>query len=172
MAASKKWQISSFEYKIDFVIVPVLFAVSIWSLSISLPQIILGMLIWSFAEYAVHRFLFHRYFRRDHWAHHLDSRAYIGISGVYVGIAYGVLLLPAWWLGLRLVYAGFMLGYFFYLVVHYVIHRPDHKLHRFFGGLARSHELHHQKGLEKNFGVSSPIWDLVFFTHTRSSRHR
>lgn len=172
MAASKRWKISPFEYKIDFVIVPVLFAASIWSLSISLPQIILGVLIWSFAEYAVHRFVFHRYFRRDHWAHHLNSTAYIGISGIYVGIAYGILLLLAWWTGLRLVYAGFMLGYFFYLTVHYVIHRPDHKLYRFFGGLARSHELHHKKGVEKNFGVSSPLWDWVFFTHARSSRHR
>ncbi|RYE52422.1 MAG: hypothetical protein EOP18_10765, partial [Rhizobiaceae bacterium] len=71
MAASKRWQLTPFEYKIDFVLAPLLFGIALWSARISLAQIVLGALAWSFSEYVVHRFLFHRKFRKDHWAHHL-----------------------------------------------------------------------------------------------------
>jgi len=33
-----------------------------------------------------------------------------------------------------------------------------------------NHDLHHRKGIEKNFGVSSPLWDHVFRTYIRAER--
>ncbi|RYH25837.1 MAG: fatty acid hydroxylase family protein [Alcaligenaceae bacterium] len=167
MAASKRWRLSPLEYKIDFVIVPILFSVAIWWSTISLPQMVVGFLAWSVSEYATHRFLFHKHFRKDHWAHHIDPTAYIGISGIQIGIAYAALLILACWLGLESIYAGFMLGYFWYLVVHYAIHRSDYQRWKIFYGLTRNHELHHQRGRETNFGVTSPMWDFVFFTYSR-----
>lgn len=167
MALSKKWQLTPLEYKIDFLIVPVLFAAAVWLAPLSLFQMIFGALSWSFAEYAVHRFSFHRGFRRDHWAHHVNPTAYIGISGIYIGIAYALLLIPAWWLDLESLYAGFMLGYFIYLAVHYAIHRPAYALRPIVRTLALNHEMHHRRGIEKNFGVTSPLWDFVFLTYVR-----
>jgi sterol desaturase/sphingolipid hydroxylase (fatty acid hydroxylase superfamily) len=167
MALSKKWQLSWLEYHVDFLIAPVLFGLAIWLAPVSVWKIILGVLIWSFAEYGVHRFLFHKHFRRDHWAHHVNAKAYIGISGIHVGVGYAVLLLPAWWLKLQSIYAGFMLGYLSYMTLHFAMHRPQSRLYRFIGSLVRNHEMHHLKGIEKNFGVTSPLWDLVFRTYVR-----
>lgn len=167
MALSKKWQLSALEYHVDFLIAPVLFGLAIWLAPVSPWQIILGVLAWSFAEYGVHRFLFHKRFRRDHWAHHVNATAYIGISGIQVGLAYTLLLLPAWWLKLTSVYAGFMFGYFAYMALHYAMHRPLSWLGRMIDSLVRNHEMHHLKGFEKNFGVTSPLWDLVFRTYVR-----
>lgn len=170
MAASKNWQLSSLEYKIDFFIVPVLIGAAIWlARKISFSHILLGVLLWSFSEYAVHRFLFHKRFRKDHWAHHVEPLAYIGISGIQIGVAYAVLLPPAWLLGLQSVYVGFLAGYFCYLTVHYAIHRPQYQMIWLFRRLTRNHELHHQRGRETNFGVTSSLWDFIFFTYSRSA---
>src|SRR5690349_6111755 len=106
MAASKKWQLSPLEYNIDFLVTLALFSAGVALPPFSLVNIILGILLWSLAEYAVHRFSFHRQFRRDHWAHHLEPRAYIGISGIYLGMVYAALLWPAWLAGLESVYSG------------------------------------------------------------------
>ena len=171
MALSKKWQLTPFEYKIDFLIAPVLSGTAVCIGPLSILQTILGVLIWSFAEYAVHRFSFHQRFRKDHWAHHLDPKAYIGISGLTIGIAYAFLLLPAWWLGLTATYAGFMLGYFAYVTLHYALHRPEHHLGRFIKSLATNHEMHHLRGIEKNFGVTSPLWDFVFLTYIHPAKY-
>ena len=168
MAASKRWQLSPLEYKVDFLIAPILCGIAIWRSQISLTQIVLGVLAWSLSEYVVHRFLLHKNFRKDHWAHHLEPRAYIGISGFQIGVAYAVLLIPACWLGLQCVYAGFVLGYFCYLLVHYAIHRPNYQQRRVFRRLTRNHEMHHQRGRETNFGVTSPLWDFIFFTYSPS----
>jgi hypothetical protein len=169
MAASKNWQLTPFQYTIDFALVPLLFGLAVWPARISSTRIAIGALTWSFVEYAVHRFLFHRRFRRDHWAHHLDPTAYIGISGVPICAAYALLLIPAWHLGLLSVHAGFMLGYFCYLVVHYAIHRTTYQQLPILRVLTRNHELHHQRGRETNFGVTSPLWDFIFCTYSRSA---
>ena len=170
MALSKKWQLSPLEYKIDFLVAPILFSIPFFLASISIFQVLAGILVWSFSEYAVHRFSFHRHFRKDHWAHHLDPTAYIGISGVFLGIAYGALLFPAWWLGLESIYAGFIFGYFLYVTIHYAIHRPKYPFGLVIRSLARNHEMHHQRGNEKNFGVTSPLWDFIFLTYVKSAK--
>lgn len=167
MALSKKWQLSALEYYVDFVISPILFGLAMWLAPISFGQIFIGVLSWSFTEYCVHRFLFHKYFRRDHWAHHVDAKAYIGISGIHVGAAYAALLVPAYWFNLTSYYGGVMLGYFAYMTLHYTMHRSESWLFQFVGVLIRNHEMHHLKGMEKNFGVTSPLWDIVFRTYVR-----
>ena len=165
MALSKNWQLSAFEYYVEFLVIPVLVGLATWLGPIILWQFGVGILVWSLAEYCMHRFLFHRTFRRDHWAHHVDSRAYIGISGVYASAAYALAILPAWWLKLQSVYAGFLLGYFSYMTLHYAIHRPRPWFGRIVGHLVRNHEMHHRKGIEKNFGVTSPLWDVIFLSY-------
>lgn len=165
MTVSNKWQLSSLEYKIDFLLCPLLLAAGIALGPFSLPQLVLGVLLWSLAEYTTHRFLFHRRFRKDHWAHHVAPTAYIGISGIAIGIGYGTLLVPARLLGITSVHAGFMLGYFAYLCVHYAIHRPRFRAKPLLRVLADNHAMHHQRGIEKNFGVTSPLWDVLLRTY-------
>lgn len=121
----------------------------------------------SFVEYAMHRFLFHAWYRREHWTHHLDVLALIGISSWKTTATFIALLALFQAVGLASLIAGVMLGYLAYISLHYVMHRPEHPLYRLMPGLVTNHDLHHQRGVEKNFGVSSPLWDHVFGTYVR-----
>jgi sterol desaturase/sphingolipid hydroxylase (fatty acid hydroxylase superfamily) len=165
MAASNKWLMSSFAYYLDFFTVPLLVALALWLGPVQFWQIAAGVLIWSFVEYAMHRFLFHSLYRREHWTHHVDVLALIGISSWKTTATFIGLLLLAQALGLASLLAGVMLGYLAYIGLHYVMHRPEHWFYRFIPGLIANHDLHHQRGVEQNFGVSSPLWDHVFGTY-------
>ena len=59
--------------------------------------------------------------------------------------------------------AGFLVGYAFYLVVHYVVHvyQPPKN---FMKVLWVNHAVHHYKHGEYIFGVSSPLWDYIYGT--------
>jgi sterol desaturase/sphingolipid hydroxylase (fatty acid hydroxylase superfamily) len=61
------------------------------------------------------------------------------------------------------VFAGFIHGYLAYDLLHYFIHRGrmPGRLGRF---LRQHHMAHHYSKPERNFGVSSPLWDVVFRT--------
>jgi sterol desaturase/sphingolipid hydroxylase (fatty acid hydroxylase superfamily) len=60
-------------------------------------------------------------------------------------------------------FAGFMLGYLAYDLIHYATHHFTMR-----SGAAkylkRYHMQHHHKTPEQRFGVSSPLWDAVFGT--------
>ncbi|WP_256220872.1 sterol desaturase family protein [Pseudomonas sp. CHM02] len=49
------------------------------------------------------------------------------------------------------------------------MHRPAHWAYAFIPGWVANHDLHHRHGVEKNFGVSSPLWDHVFGTYARAN---
>jgi sterol desaturase/sphingolipid hydroxylase (fatty acid hydroxylase superfamily) len=56
-----------------------------------------------------------------------------------------------------------MHGYLAYDMLHYAIHRGVMKSR--IGAYLRKHHLqHHYAVPERNFGVSSPLWDFVFRT--------
>lgn len=168
MAASNKWQMSSVAYYLDFFTAPLFVLLALCLAPVHPGQLLAGLLAWSLIEYLVHRFLFHSLYRREHWTHHVDVLAYIGISSWKISSAYAGLLLLAWFTGLTSAFAGVVTGYFLYISLHYVMHRPQHWAYRFIPGLVTNHDLHHRKGIEKNFGVSSPLWDHVFRTYVRA----
>lgn len=58
---------------------------------------------------------------------------------------------------------GFLAGYATYLAVHYTVHafRPPNN---FFSILWTHHSYHHYKDHTRAFGVSSPLWDVIFRT--------
>ncbi|MEO8590057.1 MAG: sterol desaturase family protein [Flavobacteriales bacterium] len=58
---------------------------------------------------------------------------------------------------------GFMSGYASYLGVHYAVHvfAPPRNV---LGVLWKHHNLHHYVGDTGGFGVSSPLWDIIFGT--------
>ena len=67
----------------------------------------------------------------------------------------------------------FLLGYMTYDICHYSLHHVDTSKNSggWFGKLQKYHNQHHFGGEEAGFGVSSPLWDIVFRTgFTRSKK--
>jgi sterol desaturase/sphingolipid hydroxylase (fatty acid hydroxylase superfamily) len=66
---------------------------------------------------------------------------------------------------------GFLVGYAFYLSVHYMVHvyQPPKN---FLKVLWINHAVHHYKHGEYVFGVSSPLWDYIFGTMREKGTHK
>jgi sterol desaturase/sphingolipid hydroxylase (fatty acid hydroxylase superfamily) len=62
---------------------------------------------------------------------------------------------------------GFMLGYLAYCAIHVRMHHG--RVDRFSRYLAFMHRHHvgHHRGGRGNFGVSSPVWDVVFNSYQK-----
>jgi sterol desaturase/sphingolipid hydroxylase (fatty acid hydroxylase superfamily) len=136
-----------------------------------------GLIVWSFTEYWVHRGSFHHepdteselaFVYLVHGVHHAypdDSRRWmipLTASLPILGVLYLIVhaLLGAYGLAF---FAGFMHGYLTYDLVHYYVHRGrmPGRIGRY---LRKYHMIHHYAQPERHFGVSSPLWDLVFRT--------
>ena len=167
MAVSQQWKLTRFTYFVDFLTTPALMAVSLLLGEWSIALFVLGALLWSLLEYGLHRFSFHRHFRKDHWAHHVNPQDYIGISGLWISMLLGLLATVAYHFHGAALFSGFACGYWWYLCIHYCIHQPGNMLCWLFPTLVRNHEKHHQRGVEKNFGVTSPLWDYVLGTYAK-----
>lgn len=137
----------------------------------------LGFLVWSLAEYLLHRYVFHfvrenRIIRAFHYAmhgyHHKvphdDKHLFMPpvpafvLLTLFFGIFYLFLGQNTWFF-----LPGFEIGYLMYSMIHYVIHRKVPK-NRFLNKLWVHHATHHYKQSDKAFGVSSMFWDRVFGT--------
>ena len=129
-----------------------------------------GLVAWSFAEYWIHRAVFHGQlgFEAMHEMHHALPKDLIGVAswGTFAGFAV-VWLLLAGLFGSAIssaMTAGFALGYLVYCTVHVAIHhRAAQGLGRYGAMMLALHQGHHRGG-RGNFGVSSPLWDIVFGT--------
>lgn len=146
--------------------------------------VLFGLFIWSFAEYTLHRFVFHFRPRNAaqeritflfHGVHHAQPQCktrlvmppvvsiplaalFFGlfqlVFGVIGGVGYAVLPL----------FSGFILGYLVYDLTHYATHHFPMRT-GYLKFLKRYHMQHHYKTPEQRFGVSSPVWDKVFRTY-------
>jgi len=66
------------------------------------------------------------------------------------------------------VFAGFVFGYLIYDTVHYAVHH--FQLHgRITLYLKKQHFRHHYQNSECDYGVSSPFWDMVFRTWSKTT---
>lgn len=139
---------------------------------------VLGLVVWTFTEYTLHRFVFH--FHTDsaigkrlvflfHGIHHdqPDDPTRLVMPPV-VSLTLGLLcyLLFESILGPEQVepfFAAFLIGYLIYDFIHFSVHhfKPRTPIGRF---LKQNHMLHHFVTPEARMGVSSPIWDYVFRT--------
>lgn len=110
-----------------------------------------------------------------HGVHHdypNDSRRLVMPPGVSIPLALVFYYLFAVMVGAvyaPALFAGFVAGYLVYDTTHYAVHhhRSRTRIGRY---LKKHHFRHHYVDPSKDFGVSSPIWDLVFGTLGRSSR--
>jgi sterol desaturase/sphingolipid hydroxylase (fatty acid hydroxylase superfamily) len=144
---------------------------------------ILGLALWTFTEYTLHRFLFHyhakgeraqRVFFLFHGVHHaqpqLKTRLVmppilsIPLALVFYGLFYFVIgqLLgaPQW---VAPMFAGFIVGYLIYDMMHYATHHFPMRS-GYLKYIKRYHMAHHFKQPDALYGVSSPVWDRVFRT--------
>ncbi len=145
---------------------------------------LIGLLLWTFSEYILHRFLFHyhpknpveeKIFFLFHGVHHAQPQCKtrlvmppvvsVPLALLFYGLFYLVLtvalevpyLVPT-------TFAGFIVGYLAYDLTHYATHHFPMRT-GIWKALKRYHMRHHYKSPDKLFGVSSPLWDYVFRTH-------
>jgi sterol desaturase/sphingolipid hydroxylase (fatty acid hydroxylase superfamily) len=140
----------------------------------------LGLLIWTFVEYVMHRWVFHyqpssRWGKKLHFLMHGVHHDYpqdasrlvmppvisIPFCVIFSGLFLGVLgrLMPA-------PFAGFLFGYLCYDMIHYATHHLSMKRGMWLW-LKQYHMRHHYKDDHIGYGVSSPLWDFVFGTRGR-----
>jgi sterol desaturase/sphingolipid hydroxylase (fatty acid hydroxylase superfamily) len=144
---------------------------------------LLGMFIWTLTEYTVHRFLFHyhaktpeleRIFFLFHGVHHAQPQCKtrlvmppvvsIPMALVFYGLFYlvfGVVLAAPQWVAP--LFSGFVTGYLIYDMTHYATHHFPMRS-GYLKYLKRYHMQHHFKTPNQRYGVSSPLWDMVFGT--------
>ena len=141
----------------------------------ALAAVLFGLALFSFAEYAMHRWLFHgpaQVFQQGHLTHHQRPMGYDSLPFFLTPLAIlavgGLLdrVAPA---RLALLFTGaFAAGYVVYGLSHWAIHNI-----RFRNTLVRrwaaDHHIHHYHP-DKNFGVTTPLWDIVLRTRYVSQR--
>ena len=142
-----------------------------------------GLILWTFAEYTLHRFLFHhkpssprqeRIFFLFHGIHHAQPQVKtrlvmpfpvsIPMAALFFGLFYlilGVGLKSSQWVAPLM--SGYLVGYLAYDLIHYATHHVPMRS-GYAKYIKRHHMQHHYKDPATRFGVSSPIWDWVFGT--------
>jgi sterol desaturase/sphingolipid hydroxylase (fatty acid hydroxylase superfamily) len=139
---------------------------------------VFGILIWTFTEYTLHRFVFHyvpegEWGRRLHFilhgVHHdypKDSKRLVMPPGVSIPLAAFFYFLFLKILGKLIVapfFAGFLTGYLFYDTTHYAVHHSNMR-NKFWLFIKNHHMKHHYQNPGLGYGVSQPIWDHIFGT--------
>lgn len=126
-----------------------------------------GIFAWTFAEYAIHGWLGHRFrtFATPlHAVHHQDPRAVFTV-GAWIPVAVVTLAAVAIFGNHPAVYAfgGMVCGFVLYEAIHYRIHfaRPANS---FETRIRARHLAHHLHAPDAIFGVTTALWDRVFGT--------
>ena len=141
----------------------------------------LGILGWTLLEYLLHRFVFHfvpnpkSELQTDamwliHGVHH--DYPWDGDRLVMPPVATALVLLALWFplkalFGVHAHYAfvaGLVFGYVAYDLTHYWLH---HSVPKSAPGkwLRRYHLVHHFSTPDVRYGITTPLWDLVFRTY-------
>ena len=148
-----------------------------------LAGFLIGIFLWTFLEYTIHRFVFHfephgkiaeRIVFLFHGIHHAQPQvktrlvmppaasipmAFI-FYGLYVLVISDLLKISLW---LAPIFAGTLFGYVIYDLIHYATHHLPMRS-GYLKFLKQHHMKHHYKTPDKRYGVSSPLWDYVFRT--------
>lgn len=150
----------------------------------AIPAFILGIvIIWTFIEYVLHRFLFHWEPQNKtlsaimfllHGVHHLQPNCkerlvmppfvaapiVVLFYFLFQYVIIDLLNIPHWFAP---IFSGTVTGYVIYDMTHYAVHHWPMK-GRFLKALRRHHMLHHFQDPHTRFGVTSPMWDYTFGT--------
>lgn len=144
---------------------------------------VLGLFLWTLAEYLLHRFFFHFTPRTPwqerisflfHGVHHAQPMVKtrlvmppvvsIPLALLFYGLftlIFG-LLGAAYWMPLT--FSGFASGYLLYDMTHYATHHFKLRW-GYFNTIRQHHMRHHGQTPNQRFGVTSVLWDKVFGTY-------
>jgi sterol desaturase/sphingolipid hydroxylase (fatty acid hydroxylase superfamily) len=151
-------------YYVDFWLFPLIAAVIVAVDCRSLAWLgwaALGALLFTFVEYWTHRVLLHRLlWNGKHERHHTHP---------WEPTIFPVWYTPAIFAGFLLlmplpVFAGFVAGYCWFLAWHHALHHWQLDRRPWVRAYANWHNQHH-RGLPVNYGITTPLWDLVFGTY-------
>lgn len=141
----------------------------------ALATLAFGLLVFSAIEYSFHRWLFHHgqsSMREGHDKHHVDPHGFDALPFFLPPLA---MLLLAGLLTLVLPTSTAMLlagatatGYAAYGVAHTIIHAIRFRS-RAAAKWAANHHIHHHHP-DCNFGVTTPLWDIVMGTRYAPAR--
>lgn len=139
----------------------------------------MGLLCWTLIEYGLHRFAFHYQARSKlgvrivyflHLSHHEapeDPKRTVASPLYSIPIAIVTFLL---FLALTrnlavasILMSGVISGYLYYETIHFSLHHSGSNM-RLLRLYRRYHLHHHYQDDTRRFGVTTPIWDLVFRT--------
>lgn len=142
----------------------------------------LGLFIWTFLEYCLHRFVFHiEYYLPDHpyaftvhfllhGVHHylpmdrlrlvMPPTLLIALTTPFYYLAHTIFFYNYY--HAMSVFAGAFLGYVMYDCCHYFLHHIQ--LPAFMKDVKKNHLNHHYKNYDLAYGVTSKFWDVVFGT--------
>jgi sterol desaturase/sphingolipid hydroxylase (fatty acid hydroxylase superfamily) len=163
----------------DFVTVPLAVVMFLDLAGIyRLYLVLVGIAAWTLLEYVVHRIVFHHYFvgRRLHQLHHdhpndPDAER-SSLSTPVIAFPVGFLLIgTAGTEDGSAIFAGLLLGYLAFIVVHYAVHRWQIEPNSWLYPAKMRHLAHHCVG-NCNYGVTTIFWDVVFRTNARISSER
>ena len=141
----------------------------------------LGLFFWTFAEYMLHRYVFHwvteaKWSQRFHFIMHGSHHQYPRdkerllmppVPGIIMAsILFGIFYVVFWIFGAPKLTFGFFPGFFTGYLLYSFVHRATHVMRppKRFKKLWMHHSLHHYRYPDKAFGVSNTLWDRVFGT--------
>lgn len=144
---------------------------------------VIGLALWTLIEYTLHRFVFHfrpRTPRQErlsfifHGVHHAQPMSKTRlVMPPALSIPMSLFFYVVFWLVISVligkphwlspVFAGTLSGYLIYDMLHYATHHW--KLNwSWFRFIRHYHLRHHTQTPDLRFGVTSPLWDIVFGT--------
>lgn len=133
-----------------------------------------GIVLWTFLEYVLHRFLGHEhrgrnFFKDEHILHHQKVHYFApAFKKATAAIAFSIIVVVLlsfaliWELALGSV-AGLVGMYGLYEITHMRFHKKG-PIARPFIVLRKHHFYHHFHQPSKNYGVTTRFWDRVFGT--------
>lgn len=148
------------------------------SIQLTLTLFFLGWFVFTWVEYQVHRHLFHiatfnewrkKFQYLVHGVHHKfpkdkDRLAMPPVLCITIATLFFLLFKLIIGTYVFAFLPGFLIGYAYYLLIHYLVHAHQPPKNRF-KKLWINHSIHHYKDGDISFGVSSSFWDRVYGTH-------
>jgi len=147
----------------------------------------LGIFIWTFSEYILHRFVFHY-----HPTSHFGQKLHFVMHGVHhdypndskrlvmppiMSIIIAIPFFIAYYYGFGgggatfSAFAGMVTGYLSYDMLHYAVHHAKWQ-NSYFEKLKKHHMAHHFVHPDAAYGVSNLFWDVVFGTQLEKARKK
>ncbi|WP_456479006.1 sterol desaturase family protein [Nautilia sp.] len=145
------------------------YSTDIWA---SIALFVVGVIFFTFLEYAVHAWLFHKnhplkVFIEGHAHHHQNPFSYDAMPFFMSAV---IASFFAWLFHFFMpssdafaIVGGMALGYFNYGIMHHIMHRREFSSN-YWRYMQEFHFVHHKKPL-LNHGITTDIWDRVFGTY-------